>query len=303
VRFYGRSSRDVTSTIHFKTTSPELVSYFTTYTAPTANSTTRNDSLINNAMPLVGHEANLPGGITELGSQAYNEMALTYGLFMGAEGRSWRIRDANATVRDWSMDDSSAGITHSTLHQVWVRPFVQEPAVATTPEVSQVPYSSCRDLKTADATAVSGVRWLNINGTFVRSYCDMEAGGWMLVLNYVRGGGLTPVLQLRNQTTGFPLLRSTRLGSDESWMRGAMSPWGHIQTSALSQARARVTAAAAVVLPVARCPAPRTAYHRAFRRTSFSHSRTLSHTHIPGRRWTLTRCASSAARCATRPRS
>jgi hypothetical protein len=190
-------------------------------------------------MPLVGHEANLPGGLIAMESQVDNEMALTYGLFTGAEGRSWRIRDPNVTARDWSMDDSSTGITHATLHQVWVRPFVQEPAPAAAPAVADVPYSSCRDLKTADATAVSGVRWLNINGTVVRSYCDMEAGGWMLVLNYVRGGGLTPVLQLRNQTTGFPLLRSTRLGSDESWMRGAMSPWGHIETSALSQARAR----------------------------------------------------------------
>jgi len=258
VRFYGRSSRDVTSTIHFKTTSPELVSYFTTYTAPTADFAARNKTLIESAMPLVGHEANLPGGLIAMESQVDNEMALTYGLFTGAEGRSWRIRDPNVTARDWSMDDSSTGITHATLHQVWVRPFVQEPAPAAAPAVADVPYSSCRDLKTADATAVSGVRWLNINGTVVRSYCDMEAGGWMLVLNYVRGGGLTPVLQLRNQTTGFPLLRSTRLGSDESWMRGAMSPWGHIETSALSQARAHLEAAA--VLPVARCSAPRAAW-------------------------------------------
>jgi len=259
VRFYGRSSRDDTSTIHFKTTSPELVSYLTNYTAYTAPAAAdfeaRNGTLIKSAVPLVGHEANLPGGLIAMESQVDNEMALTYGLFTGAEGRSWRIRDPNVAVRDWSMDDSSTGITYATLHQVWVRPFVQEPAPAAAPAVANVPYSSCRDLKTADATAVSGVRWLNINGTVVRSYCDMEAGGWMLVLNYVRGGGLTPVLQLRNQTTGFPQLRSTRLGSDESWMRGARSPWGHVRTSALSQARARAAARAALQ-PAARRSAP-----------------------------------------------
>ena len=120
VRFYGRSSRDVTSTIHFKTTSPELVSYFTTYTAPTADFAARNKTLIESAMPLVGHEANLPGGLNAMGLEAgNNEMALTYGLFTGAEGRSWRIRDPNVTARDWSMDDNSTGTMHATLHQVW----------------------------------------------------------------------------------------------------------------------------------------------------------------------------------------
>jgi hypothetical protein len=265
VRFYGRSSRDATSTIHFKTTSPALVSYLTSYTAyaaPTDLFAACNETLIKSALPLPGHEANLPGGLRAMESQADNEMALTYGLFTGAEGRSWRIRDPNATVRDWSMDDSSTGTTHATLHQVWVRPLVQEPSAVDKPLPDVVPHSSCRDLKTADATAVSGARWLKINGTVVRAHCDMEAGGWMLVLNYVRGGGLTPVLELRTRTDGFPLLRSTRLGSDESWMRGAWSPWGHIETAALSQARARVTAAAVLPLPVARCCVPRTAWRQ-----------------------------------------
>ena len=259
MRFYGRSSRDDTSTIHFKTTSPELVSYLTNYTAYTAPAAAdfeaRNGTLIKSAVPLVGHEANLPGGLLAMGGEANNEMALTYGLFEGAEGRSWRIRDPNVAVRDWSMDDRSTNTTHSTLHQVWVRPLVADVALAER-TLSEGPlHSSCRKLKAADPTAVSGERWLDINGTAVRAYCDMEGGAWLLVLNYVRGGGLTPVLQLRNQTTGFPQLRSTRLGSDESWMRGARSPWGHVRTSALSQARARAAARAALQ-PAARRSAP-----------------------------------------------
>jgi hypothetical protein len=244
VRFYGRSSRDVTSTIHFKTTSPALVSYLTTYTAysaPTDLFAACNETLIESALPLPGHEANLPGGLRAMESQADNEMALTYGLFRGAEGRSWRVRDPNATVRDWSMDDSSTGTTHATLHQVWVRPFVQEPTFVE-PTTTEDLHPSCRDLKAVDATAVSGLRYLNINDTVVRAYCDMEGGAWMLVLNYVRGGGLTPVLQLRSRAAGFPQLLSTRLGSDESWMRGDRSPWGHVETAALSQARARTHA-------------------------------------------------------------
>jgi hypothetical protein len=195
-------------------------------------------------MPLSGHEANLPGGFIAMESQVDNEMALTYGLFMGAEGRSWRIRDPNATARDWSMDDSSTGITHSTLHQVWVRPAVVDvPPVE--PSSTANLYPDCVALKAANASATSGMYFFNIGNNVVRAYCDMvtEGGGWMLVLNYVRGGGLDPVLQLRNRTAGFPLLRSTRLGTDESWMRGARNPWGHVDADSLAQARTSGAAA------------------------------------------------------------
>jgi hypothetical protein len=179
-------------------------------------------------------------------SQANNEMALTYGLFTGAEGRSWRIRDPNVTARDWFMDDSSTSTTHDTLHQVWVRP---SGVADVTPaeNATMKDFADCAALKAADASAPSGVYFFNISNNDVRVYCDMsnttgDGGGWMLVLNYVRGGGLTPTLQLRNVTKGFPLLRSTRLGTDESWMRGARSPWGHVETASLAQVRAAAAA-------------------------------------------------------------
>jgi hypothetical protein len=246
VRFYGRSSEDPTRTLHFKTTSAELVSYLTNYTAPVAaDFETRKASLIAAAMPLVGHEANLPGGITELGREANNEMALTYGLFTGAESRSWRVRGpnaANSTAPFWSMDDT-ATTTRSTLHQVWVRPPGVED-ITPAENATMKNFANCAALKAVDASALSGVYVFNINSKDVRVYCDMvtEGGGWMLVLNYVRGGGLTPALHLRDQTTGFPLLRSTRLGTDESWMHGDRSPWGHVETASLALARAAAAA-------------------------------------------------------------
>ena len=218
------------------------MSYFTNYTAPVAaDFETRNKTLINNAMPLVGHEANLPGGITDLGREANNEMALTYGLFTGTNSRNWRVRgpnSANPAAPFWSMDDATT-TTRSTLHQVWVRPS-GVPEVTPVENTTTTSYANCKALKDADASAPSGVYYFKIGSNDVRVYCDMvtEGGGWMLVLNYVRGGGLTPVLQLRNVTAGFPLLRSTRLGTDESWMRGARNPWGHVDATSLAQARA-----------------------------------------------------------------
>ena len=241
VRFYGRSSEDATSTIHFKTTSAELVSYLTNYTAPAAaDIETRKASLIAAATPLMGHEANLLGGLSTLGLQANNEMALTYGLFMGIDStHNWQIK---APGSFWSMDDT-ATTTRSTLHQVWVRPSGVPEVTFVEPTSIAGLKTSCLDLQAADPSAASGVHFFNINDTIVRAYCDMEGGGWMLVLNYVRGGGLTPALQLRNVTKGFPLLRSARLGTDESWIHGARSPWGHVENASLALVRA-----AAVVL-------------------------------------------------------
>ena len=219
------------------------MSYLTSYTAPAAaDFDARNKTLIEGAVPLVGHEANLLGGLSALGTEGNNEMALTYGLFVGAGSRSWRIRGPNAATPVapfWSMDDA-ATTTESTLHQVWVRPSgVAE--VALVENTTTTTFANCVALKAADPSAPSGVYHFTISGQQVRVYCDMvtEGGGWMLVLNYVRGGGLNPVLQLRTAAGGFPLRRSTRLGTDESWMRGAASPWGHVDSTSLSKARAR----------------------------------------------------------------
>jgi hypothetical protein len=239
IRFYGRTSADTTTTLHFKTSSPELVTYFTSYAAPSATFAQRNKTLIETAMPLVGHEANLPGGLKALGVQANNEMAMTYGLFTDINRRGWRIRDPAAGGPFWSVDDA-AKTNYSTLHQVWVRPSgAPEPPIVDPASTE----GSCLDHKAADSSAASGVYLLNISSQSVRAYCDMEhttgAGvGWMLVLNYVRGSGVVPVLQRRNAASGFPLLRSTRLGSDESWMRGDRSPWGHVDLASLTTARA-----------------------------------------------------------------
>ena len=249
VRFYGRSSEDLTRTIHFKTTSSALISYMTNYTAPAAaDFGTRNASLIDAAMPLVGHEANLPGGITDLGREANNEMALTYGLFTGTNSRNWWVRGPNAAnpaAPFWSMDNA-ATTTISTLHQVWVRPS-GVPEVTPVENTTTTSYANCKALKDADASAPSGVYYFKIGSNDVRVYCDManttgDGGGWMLVLNYVRGGGLTPSLKLRTKAEGFPLLRSTRLGTDESWIHGDRSPWGHVETASLAQARAAAAA-------------------------------------------------------------
>ena len=244
VRFYGRTDADTTRVIHFKTSSAELVSYLNGTGSGTVS------ALIAGAAPLAGHEATLPGGLSALGSQANNEMALTYGLFTGIDStHNWQIRGPNAAdpaAPFWSMDDA-ANTTRSTLHQVWVRPSgVDEVALAE--NTTMTSYGNCKALKDADADAPSGVYYFTINNQVVRVYCDManttgDGGGWMLVLNYVRGGGHNPPLQLRNPTNGFPLLRSTRLGSDESWVHGARSPWGHVDATSLSKARTRTATA------------------------------------------------------------
>jgi len=134
--------------------------------------------------------------------------------------------------------DDAATATYDTLHQVWVRSPIAPPAAEVAPALDGL-YPSCLELKTANASAPSGVYYLNISSQAVRAYCDMEdrgdGGGWMLVLNYVRGGGLNPSLQLRTISSGFPLLRSTRLGSDESWMRSSSGTWGHLNVATLSK--------------------------------------------------------------------
>jgi len=176
-------------------------------------------------------------------------------------------------------------------------------------------YGNCKALKDADADAPSGVYYFTINNQVVRVYCDMvtEGGGWMLVLNYVRGGGLTPNLKPRNSANGFPLLRSTRLGTDESWMHGVRSPWGHVERAALSQARARIAASAAHLRRVRPlCAAHRFAPRRALLGPALAVSSIGSSPRLPlplppalrprARRSTSTRCASSAARRRTRPR-
>jgi hypothetical protein len=203
---------------------------------PTATFADRNASLFATAVPLAGHDGNLPAGLSAMGSQANNEMALTYGLFTGTGSRNWQIK---APGSYWSMDDAATA-TYNTLHQVWVRSPIAPPAAEVAPALDGL-YPSCLELKTANASAPSGVYYLNISSQAVRAYCDMEdrgdGGGWMLVLNYVRGGGLNPSLQLRTISSGFPLLRSTRLGSDESWMRSSSGTWGHLNVATLSKAR------------------------------------------------------------------
>jgi len=214
VRFYGRTSRDTASlpTLHFKTSSPSLVSYLkgAAGLVTASDYTARYDDLTATAAPLFDHNTGLPALLSAMGLEAgNNEMAPTYGLLTGAGSRSWQIRGLNAaTPADafWSMDDA-ATTTESTLHQVWVRSPMDPPPEEVAPEPIASLSTDCKALQIANTAATSGVHWLNIGGTAVKAHCDMDTdgGGWMLALNYLRIESNNPSLLLRNVAKGFPL--------------------------------------------------------------------------------------------------
>lgn len=46
------------------------------------------------------------------------------------------------------------------------------------------PASSCKAIKTADASAADGMYWIGGNGRSFQAYCDMTNGGWTLCFSY-----------------------------------------------------------------------------------------------------------------------
>jgi hypothetical protein len=85
----------------------------------------------------------------------------------------------------------------------------------------------------------SGVYHINWDGTNVyqvRVENNLEGGGWMQILNYVRSADTNPDLTVR--TSSFPLLNAEyTLGTSESSSTGVGGTWGHISNS-LANSRA-----------------------------------------------------------------
>ena len=309
VRFHARTSRDPGAVVHFKTSAPSFVSYFTGYGAPlTSASYAEFVSSFSDALP--GHFAALPGAVlpaqaSSYGSQANNELAMTDGLFRGFGDKQWQVK-GSFTRSAWSVDDA-ANLTYSTLHQVWVRPALA-PTVDAVAPVASLP-TSCADVKAANSSALSGAYYFNVGGQPVRAHCDMEtlshegeSGGWMLVLNYVRGAGLQPTLLTRNVSDGLPHPRSTVLGADESYIRCVNGSWGHVDRATLAKVRVRTL--------LARPPLPRRACVARLRRARASvlqprlpfFAALTRPLRRPRRSCRTTRSASSAARWRTTAR-
>jgi len=84
----------------------------------------------------------------------------------------------------------------------------------------------------------SGNYYINWDGTNVyqiRVENNLEGGGWMQILNYVRSANTDPALTVR--TNSFPLLNTEyTVGGSESSSSGVGGTWGHISNS-LANAR------------------------------------------------------------------
>jgi len=118
VRFYARTSRAESAVVHFKTSAPSFVSYFTGYGAPLSNAS-YDEFVASFTDPLPLHFAALPGAVlpsrdmagqaSAYGSQANNELAMTDGLFRGFGDRNWQVKGTSASGDRnlWSVDDAT----------------------------------------------------------------------------------------------------------------------------------------------------------------------------------------------------
>lgn len=98
------------------------------------------------------------------------------------------------------------------------------------------PGQSAYDIMRNNPGAPSGSYWINWGGTAYKIHCEMEleGGGWMMVMNYVKGRGNNPNLLVR--TSSFPQLGTENtLTTNESGSTGTDGTWGHISNSLAAQ--------------------------------------------------------------------
>ena len=91
------------------------------------------------------------------------------------------------------------------------------------------PAQSAFDIMHNNPGAPSGSYWINWGGTVHQIHCEMEleGGGWMMIMNYVKGRGINPNLLARSSS--FPQMGTEyTLNTNESGSTGTPGTWGHI---------------------------------------------------------------------------
>ncbi len=181
--------------------------------------------IASNFTPLTGHTSNLPADMNNGYSNRGDEALTNFPMYRGG-AYHWGVRGLGSR---WEVDDYPNDQRNDSLHRVWVRsnssagcetggPVTNDPSTAYEC-LGQVP------------TDADGRYWFNFgDGAFEASVDAAEGGSWVMLVQYIHGGGTNPALDIRAVGEDWPVESNEGLGNDLS----ATPEWGHIGQAAAS---------------------------------------------------------------------